>query len=41
MAFNNNKGELQFPYDIIDVDPEMNSELLKDFTGVLTTHHIL
>lgn len=34
MAFNNNKGELEFPYDIIDVDPEINSELLKDFTGL-------
>lgn len=34
MAFNNNKGELQFPYDIIDVDPEINSELLRDFTGM-------
>lgn len=34
MAFNNNKGEFEFPYDIIDVDPEINSELLKDFTGV-------
>lgn len=34
MAFNNNKGEFQFPYDIVDVDPEVNSELLRDFTGV-------
>lgn len=33
MAFNNNKGELDFPYDIVDVDPEINSELLQDFTG--------
>lgn len=33
MAFNNNKGELEFPYDIVDVDPEINSELLEDFTG--------
>jgi len=36
MAFNNNKGELEFPYDIIDVDPEVNCELLKDFTGEKT-----
>lgn len=40
MAFNNNKGELVFPYDIIDVDPETNSELLKDFTGVLVTYNL-
>ncbi|XP_037035025.1 luciferin sulfotransferase-like [Bradysia coprophila] len=36
MAFNNNKGELLFPYDIIDVDPEINTELLRDFTGEKT-----
>lgn len=47
MAFNNNKGDLEFPFDIIDVDPEINCELLRDFTGVcinmqivLSTHTI-
>lgn len=34
MAFNNNKGELEFPHEIVDVDSDTNSELLKDFTGV-------
>ncbi len=29
-----NIDELEFPYDIIDVDPDVNSDLLKDFTGV-------
>lgn len=41
MAFNNNKGELEFPYDITDVDPEINSELLKDFTGVLCVNRFV
>ncbi|KAJ6640904.1 Luciferin sulfotransferase [Pseudolycoriella hygida] len=36
MAFNNNKGEVEFPYDITDVDPEINQELLTDFTGEKT-----
>lgn len=33
MEFNNNKGEIEFPYQIKPVDPEINEEMLKDFTG--------
>lgn len=33
MAFNNNKGEFELPYEIKFVDTETNDQLLKDFTG--------
>lgn len=33
MTFNNNKGELQFPYEIEFVDAETNQKLLQHFTG--------
>lgn len=33
MAFNNNKGETEFPFEITAVDPDTNCKLLKDFTG--------
>ncbi|CAD7091120.1 unnamed protein product [Hermetia illucens] len=36
MAFNNNKGELPFPYEINDLDPEINAELLEYFHGERT-----
>lgn len=40
----NNNAECEkkgnyFPYDIVDVDPEINAELLKDFTGKLYFLH--
>jgi hypothetical protein len=31
--FNNNKSELEFPYEISFCDAETNAKLLKDFTG--------
>lgn len=33
MAFNNNKGEYMFPFEIKDVDTKVNSELIQDFHG--------
>lgn len=33
MEFNNNKGEYLFPYEIKWVEPEVNRDLLKNFTG--------
>lgn len=41
MEFNNNKGEYSFPYDITDVDPESNAELLRDFTGAFKKNHFV
>lgn len=33
--FNNNDEDKHlFPYDIKRIDPEINDELLKDFTGI-------
>lgn len=31
----NNNYELKFPYSIKSVDPNVNTDLLKDFTGLL------
>ncbi|XP_055694684.1 luciferin sulfotransferase [Lutzomyia longipalpis] len=36
MEFNNNKGELNFPFEIKKIEPELNDQLLKDFTGEKT-----
>lgn len=33
MSLNNNKGEEEFPFEIVDVDKKTNVQLLKDFTG--------
>lgn len=34
-VLNNNESEKKrkFPYEIVKVDPELNTQLLKDFTG--------
>ncbi|XP_055390018.1 sulfotransferase 1B1 [Condylostylus longicornis] len=36
MSFNNNKGEIPFPYEITPLDPETNTDLLKYFHGERT-----
>ncbi|XP_059622304.1 luciferin sulfotransferase isoform X2 [Phlebotomus argentipes] len=36
MAFNNNKGEFDFPFAIKEIDPDINQQLLRDFRGEKT-----
>uniref|UniRef100_A0A1L8E4R0 Putative sulfotransferase n=1 Tax=Nyssomyia neivai TaxID=330878 RepID=A0A1L8E4R0_9DIPT len=36
MAFNNNKGECEFPFEIKKIDPDLNEQLLRDFKGEKT-----
>lgn len=35
------KKSSDFPYDIVDVDPETNAELLKDFTGKFKKNSVI
>lgn len=33
MAFNNNKGENEFPYEIKDAEGDVREQFIKDFHG--------
>jgi hypothetical protein len=35
MAFNNNKGEIAFPYEIKEAEGEVRTQFIKDFHGKL------
>jgi hypothetical protein len=35
MAFNNNKGEIVFPYEIREAEGEVRAKFIKDFHGKL------